>query len=206
MHRRLRFSAVPALVLLLIGATFAAGEDRLTSLWRHQGPLVLAAAASTNEAFAPLADEVLGTDWPSWEFIDLVGRLDPAELERGFVELRRGLNGLSQEEWSSTVFDMERWITCFRALESLQNVAGIEATATAVAMTPAVAAAFPRPNLIEKLGKDVGSTLTAGEQSELKYNVATRLTGMEEREIAEALRDLYDVAVDVGAENPPPSR
>ena len=175
----------------------AEAEDRLSTIWIGEGPLVFAAAGSTHEAFGPLSERALGSDWKSWCFVHLVPQLDPVVLDRELKELSAGLSEMAAEEHASALYQIELWISCYRSLEALTNVAGPEAFGSAVALVPAVTAEFPRDRkLVERLGKGAGSTLASAEFCALAYNVATSLSQMDEREIAIAIRDLWTAAID----------
>jgi hypothetical protein len=194
-HKKKFLTAVFLVVVHLCAA--AGAEDRLSTIWLNEGPLVFAAAGSTNDAFRSLSERALGSDWKSWCFVHLVPRLDPVVLDQELKELRTGLGAMTTEQQASAQYQIELWIMCYRSLDALENIAGPEAFGSAVALVPAVAAEFPRDRkMIEKLGKNAGETLASAEFCELAYNVATCLTQMEELEIATTIRDLWIAAID----------
>jgi hypothetical protein len=196
-NRRSCFCVVVVLLIFCVVAARAQSGDRLSTMWRYQGPLVFAAAASTQGVLRPVSEKVLGSDWETWDFVDLINRLDPVLLEQGFETLTSALHAMPADEQYSALYDMELWIACYRAIETLRDVTTVETFGSAVALVTAVTAEFPRnPEVIEKMGKDVGSTLAAAENSELMYNVATRMSRMKEREVAMTIRDLYAAAIE----------
>jgi len=176
----------------------AQANDRLLALWQNHGPLVFAAAASTDSVFRDLGVEALGSGWESWDFAHLAPRLDVASLDGAFEKLSAGMRARYSTDDGMALDRMELWVGVYRALETLEEITGPEAFASAVALVPATAAEFPRDQeTVERFGKEAGTTLAAAEISGLKVQVSTRLSKQDRREIGIVIRDLYAAALDV---------
>jgi hypothetical protein len=183
--------------LLVLGSANAspdpcADNDRLQSLINSQGLLVLCAAQGTVTGADSVCAATIGGDWQTEFPRDFAARTSRAKVTVALDWLCAAIRAMPQDSSITIIASLESWVLAYRALEVLDRTVGPEALATAVAFVPSLADLIPRnAELRAKLGRDIGSSLAAGEHADVLYAVVRRIAALSPEEQAVVIHDLW---------------
>ncbi len=153
--------------------------------------LVLVAAGVLFDEMSPLANRILGQGWRTMDPDQLTATTSPDSLDFGVQNVCSWLRSLPGQERGRNKYDIENWIESYHTVEAFKWLLDVESLGSAVANLQDTRGLFPRSqSQIAAQGKAVGESLSAGENTELWYKLASYLaarTRSERLEIVEGI-------------------